>query len=189
MPLVRTRPRAGRPPADEPPAEQSEPCDACDAHVEWAVREWPEIDPDVEAIVSRVSAIDRYLDRSAVDSLETVGLAHGELKVLLRLRRERRAHGDIARELLVSTGTMTNRIDNLEEAGLVRRLPDPDDRRGVLVELTDEGRATLDRYVRVQALRERQLLDLLSTSEKRELSGMLRKLLASLESQPDLVRR
>lgn len=185
---TRTR-RAGQPDAAAPPPEATEACDACDAHVEWAVKEWPDIDPDVEAIVTRVSAVDRYFDRSAVDSLEAVGLAHGELKVLLRLRRERRAHGDIARELLVSTGTMTNRLDKLEDAGLVRRLPDPADRRGVLVELTEAGRETLDRYVHAQAKRERQMVDGLSDTEKRELGGLLRKLLTSLEAQPALVRR
>ena len=161
----------------------AEESDDCDAHVAWAVSEWPDIDPEVEAIVGRISKVDRYIDRAAVDTLESLDLAHGEFKVLLRLSRGRRSHGDIARDLLVSTGTMTNRLDKLEAAGLVERHPDPDDRRGVLVELTRAGRATLDRYIAVQAKRESQLMSDMSTEDQRELARLLRKLLASVEAQ------
>lgn len=163
--------------------------DECDDMTDWAVQEWPDIDPDVERIVNRSGTVVRYFERAAVDTLDEVGLSHGELKVLLRLARGRRSHGDIARQLLVSTGTMTNRLDKLESAGLVVRHPDPNDRRGVLVELTSDGRARLDRYIAVQAKRERQLLVGLTTPEKQELNRLLRKLLASVESEADIVKR
>lgn len=148
------------------------------------MREWPEIAPEVEAIVVRLCRAERIIERASVDTLEANGLAHGELQVLLKLTRGLRAHGDVARALLISTGTLTNRLDKLEKAGMVRRLPDPDDRRGVLVELTPEGRATLDRYIAVQARRERELMAAMSEEDRVELAGLLRKLLASLESRP-----
>jgi DNA-binding MarR family transcriptional regulator len=171
--------------ADDPACE----LDDCDETTEWAVQQWPEIDVDTESIVNRSSMIVRYFERAAVDTLSEVGLSHGELKVLLRLVRGKRSHGEIARHLLVSTGTMTNRLDKLESAGLVARHRDPNDRRGILVELTPAGRETLDRYIAVQAKRERQLLTGLTTDEKRELGRLLRKLLASVETESDFVKR
>jgi DNA-binding MarR family transcriptional regulator len=163
--------------------------DECDDTTEWAVREWPEIEAEVERIVNRTSMVVRHLDRAAVDTLDEVGISQGELKVLLRLVRGKRPAGEIARHLLVSTGTMTNRLDKLESGGLLARQPDPNDRRGVIVELTPAGRATLDRYIAVQAKRERQLMTGLTIPEKQELGRLLRKLLASVESESEFVRR
>jgi len=159
--------------------------DDFDDHAAWAVGEWPDLDPDVETIVSRVGHADRYIERASVDTLATLGLTHGELKVLLRLSRGKRSHGKMAKDLLVSTGTMTNRLDKLEAAGIVARHPDPDDRRGVIVELTESGRKVLDSYVTIQGRRERQLLSEMSPEDRRELTRLLRKLLSSIESQAD----
>jgi len=158
--------------------------DDTDEHVRWATQAWSEIDPDVEGIVCRVERAQRHLERAAVDTRDQVGLAQGELKILLRLTRGARGQGDLAKSLLVSTGTMTNQLDKLEAAGLVVRLADPTDRRGKFVEMTPKGRETLDNYVNVQAKRERQLLDRLSASDKQQLSRLLRKLLASFTNEP-----
>ena len=100
--------------------------DDTDEHVRWATHAWSEIDPDVEGIVCRVERAQRHLERAAVDTRDQVGLAQGELKILLRLTRGARGQGDLAKSLLVSTGTMTNQLDKLEAAGLVVRLADPD---------------------------------------------------------------
>jgi len=153
-------------------------------HARWAAEQWSEIDRDVEAIVSRVEMAQRHLERAAVDTREQLGLAHGELKILLRLARRIRSQAELAKRLLVSTGTMTNQLDKLETAGLVRRLPDPADRRGNLVEMTPRGREILDTYVDIQAKRERHLLDGLTPAEKRQLNDLLRKLLASFGELP-----
>ena len=180
-----TKPQGqGRRTRSVPAAQDQAKSDDYDEHARWAAVAWPEIDQDVEAIVSRVEMAQRYLERAAVDSRDQVGLAHGELKILLRLTRGTRSQGDIAKTLLVSTGTMTNQLDKLEQAGLVVRHPDPADRRGKLVEMTPKGRKTLDNYVNVQARRERQLLSRLKTDEKQQLNGLLRKLLASLAEGP-----
>lgn len=148
--------------------------------MQWALRQWPQLDPLVEGIVSRISSAERRLHRSAVDTLEGLDLSHGEFKVLMRLIRGPRSNSDIAKELLVSTGTMTNRLDKLEGMGLVRREPDPADRRGIIAVLTEQGRSVLDRYIDVQARREQQLLRRLTEADKRTLNDLLRKLLTSL---------
>jgi DNA-binding MarR family transcriptional regulator len=183
---VNDGPRSAKVRARRPATPDGEPeCgdDDFDEHVRWATAAWPAIDPDVEGVVTRIEKAARYFDRSAADTLEKVRLTHGELKVLLRLTRAARGQGDIARSLLVSTGTMTNQLDKLESAGLVRRLPDPDDRRGKLVEMTEKGHETLDNYISVQAERETQLLSHLKATEKKQLIDLLRKCLASLDTE------
>ena len=86
----------------------------------------------------------------------------------------------LGRGLMLSSAGVTSRIDRLERRGLVRRLPDPDDRRGVIVELTEEG-ARLDEAVAAVAESDRQLLERLDPDEVDQLQGLLRKLLTSLE--------
>jgi DNA-binding MarR family transcriptional regulator len=85
----------------------------------------------------------------------------------------------------LSSGAMTNRLDRLEAAGLVRRLPDPDDRRGVLVEPTEAGHAAWDRTTDTQAGREALIASVLSKDEKEQLHALLRRLMRAF---PDEVR-
>jgi DNA-binding MarR family transcriptional regulator len=150
-------------------------------HVRWAVATWPQIDPEVEGIVSRVDKIQHYLRNAFRASLGQVGLTKEEWKVVMALHGAVRSHGWLCRDLDVSTGAMTNRLDKLERRGLIRRAPDPDDRRGVLLELTEAGRARLDEYIDAGAARERELLADLSPAEKRELNQLLSKLLISVQ--------
>lgn len=157
-----------------------EDCDDFDEHVRWATATWAIIDPWVEAIVSRVEMAQRRLERAASKSRDAIGLAPGELKILLRLARGPRSQGEVAKALLVSTGTMTNQLDKLEAAGLVVRTPDPNDRRGKRVEITEKGRGVLSQYIDRQAQVEIELLAGLSPDEKRQLNTLLRRLLASL---------
>lgn len=157
--------------------------DSVDAQVASSVAKWPEIDPEVEAIVNRLNRADRYLMRAVAVSLDRVGLVYEEFKVLMRLHDGPRSHGWLCRELLVSSGVMTNRLDKLERAQLLLRKPDPSDRRGVLLELTQAGRERLDEYIDLGAKRERELLEVLSPSEKQALNDLLRKLIGGLQSE------
>jgi DNA-binding MarR family transcriptional regulator len=116
-------------------------------------------------------------------SLDRVGLAYEEFKVLILLQDGPRSHGSLCRELLVSSGVMTNRLDKLERAELLLRKPDPSDRRGILLELTQGGRERLDEYIDLGAKRERELLEALTPSEKQALNELLRKLIGSLQSE------
>ena len=154
--------------------------DDYDEHSRWAAEMWPEIEEAVESIVTRIDMAQRHFERAAVDTRDQVGLSHGELKVLLRLSRGPRNQSELAKHLMVSTGTMTNQLDKLEGAGLVVRHPDPADRRGKVVEMTEKGREVLDTYINIQAGRERDLVGGLNDREKRDLNALLRKLLASL---------
>jgi DNA-binding MarR family transcriptional regulator len=81
----------------------------------------------------------------------------------------------------LSSGAMTNRLDRLEHAGLIRRLPDPDDRRGVVVELTEEGRRVYQQAVGVQAKKEALVTDALNEREKKQLNSLLRRLMLEFE--------
>ena len=153
-----------------------------DPDVRLALATWPQIDPRVEGIVVRVADAARRLDAQMRVSLAQVGLTKEEFKVLISLHAGPRTHGALCRELHVSTGAMTNRLDKLERGLLVSRSRDPDDRRGVLLELTATGRERLDAYVDLGAHRERELLEGLSAPDKRELDRLLQKLLASLDS-------
>jgi DNA-binding MarR family transcriptional regulator len=155
--------------------------DSVAEHVRWAVTNWPQIDAEVEGIVTRVDKIQRYLQKAYRASLGEAGLTKEKWKVLMALHGGVRSHGWLSRDLGVSTGAMTNRLDKLEESGLIRRIPDPQDRRGVLLELTTAGRDRLNQYIDLGAGRESELLDGLTLAEKRQLNALLSKLLVSLE--------
>jgi len=82
---------------------------------------------------------------------------------------------------MLSSAGVTSRIDRLERRGLVRRLADPDDRRGVIVELTDQGLEVVDEAVAAVTISDRQLLERLDAQEIAQLEGLLRKLIGGLE--------
>lgn len=91
--------------------------------------------------------------------------------------------GKLAAKAELSTGAMTNRLDRLEEAGLVRRLPDPNDRRALEVEVTDEGRRVWETTVDVQAEKEALVASALGEDEKEQLNALLRRLMLAFERQ------
>jgi DNA-binding MarR family transcriptional regulator len=145
------------------------------------------IEPEVEGVVDRVARINKFLATAFEETLAGHGLSHGEYKLLLRLvtrsADNRMSAGDLSRALMLSSGAMTNRLDRLEAAGLVRRVPDPRDRRGVLVELTDIGKKTIDEAVTEQAAKEIDVLSVLKPRELSSLNVLLRKVLVSLENE------
>jgi DNA-binding MarR family transcriptional regulator len=148
------------------------------------------IDLDVEGIVDRIGSINRRIKRAQEEILRAHGLTPADWGVLtnLRLGTEacRSSPGELSSDLEVSSGAMTTRLDRLEEAGLVRRLPDPEDRRGVVVELTEKGREAWDAAADVQARREAFFARTLTKPEQRKLNELLRKLLLAL---PDATKK
>jgi DNA-binding MarR family transcriptional regulator len=118
--------------------------------------------------------------------LSGYGLTLGGFAVLSALRRQgepyRLRPGELFRGLLSTSGAMTNRIDQLELDRLVRRVPDPVDRRGVLVELTAEGLEVVDRATVAHLENEERLLRSLSAPERRRIASVLRRLLLELEN-------
>jgi len=164
-------------------ARRAQDDDGVDERVRGIVENFPQIDPLVEAIGHRIGGVERLLDKAAAANLARVDMTHEEFKVLLALHRGKRSHGALSRELMVSTGAMTNRLDKLERAGLVQRERDPADRRGVLLALTDAGQERLNAAVDYAAADERDLLGALSTSERQQLNRLLAKLLAALQAE------
>jgi len=108
-----------------------------------------------------------------------------EYKLLGLLSREgevyRSSPGKLGRIMELSSGAMTNRLDNMEARGLIRRLDDPDDRRGVIVELTDGGKELWDTTVAAQAEKESLVDSVLGEREKRQLNDLLRRLMHAFE--------
>jgi DNA-binding MarR family transcriptional regulator len=147
-----------------------------------------DIDPEVEGIVDRIGKINRRMKKAQAATLREHDLTPEEWGVMSSLRLGsdacRSSPGDLASDLELSSGAMTSRLDRLEEAGLVRRLPDPEDRRGVVVELTEKGRESWDTAANVQGRREAFFARTLTKPEQKQLNTLLRKLLLGLDTTP-----
>lgn len=156
-------------------------------------REIPELDVATEGIVERIQILARYLSRSMDDTLTELALDQRAYWLIGELRYVgppyQRSPGELGASLHLSSGAMTNRLDRLEEAGLIRRLPDPSDRRGVLVEPTEAGHAAWERSTGVQAQREAVIASALTDEEKRTLDGYLRRLMDAFPNEYGPKRR
>lgn len=146
----------------------------------WA-RERPDLDLAPVEVFSRISRLARHLDLARREAFTTSGVEPWEFDVLAALRRAGAPYelspGRLLRATLVTSGTMTNRVDRLVERGFVERHPDPADRRGVLVRLTAEGRAAVDAAFTALVDAERSFLADLPAGEQGELARLLRRLL------------
>src|ERR1700761_356181 len=113
----------------------------------WA-RERSDLDLAPVAVFSRIGRLARRLALARRDAFAAHGIEEWEFDVLAALRRAGAPYelspGRLLRETLVTSGTMTNRVDRLSARGFVERYPDPDDRRGVIVRLTTEGKEAVD---------------------------------------------
>jgi DNA-binding MarR family transcriptional regulator len=162
--------------------------DEVDRLVEAWHRERADLDLAPMHVLSRLSRLGHHLDRARAQAFAEHGLESWEFDVLAALRRAGTPYelspGRLLRETLVTSGTMTNRVDRLETRGLVRRLPDPSDRRGVLVRLTAAGRTTVDGALEGLLTRERELLAGLDPDQQRQLAGLLRTLVLPFEATP-----
>ena len=152
-------------------------------------RERPDLDVSPLQVLSRVSRLARHLDRARRAAFAAHGLETWEFDVLSALRRQgppyQLSPGSLLRATLVTSGTMTNRIDRLAAAGLVSRHRDARDKRGVLVQLTERGRSTVDAALVDLLARERELLTGLDAGRQHELASLLRVLLAPLDADRD----
>jgi DNA-binding MarR family transcriptional regulator len=152
----------------------------------WA-RERPDLDVRPLEVLSRVTRLARHLDRARRTAFAEHDLEAWEFDVLAALRRAGPPYalspGQLLTQTLVTSGTMTNRVDRLERRGLVERLPDPVDRRGVRVELTGDGRARVDAALSDLLASEEALLGALSGTERDALSALLRALIAPFDNE------
>ncbi|GII99176.1 MarR family transcriptional regulator [Sediminihabitans luteus] len=152
--------------------------DEVDRIVDAWQRERPDLDVEPLTVFSRVSRLARHLDLARRSAFARGSLETWEFDVLSALRRAgepyRLSPGALITQTLVTSGTMTNRIDRLESRGLVERHRSPDDRRGVLVELTPEGRTAVDAAMSDLLDVERRILGALAPEDRPHLADLLR---------------
>lgn len=150
-------------------------------------REAPDLDVRPLRVLSRVSRLARHLDLARKEAFETHDLDVWEFDVLAALRREGAPYelspGQLIQQTLSTSGTMTNRIDRLAGRGLVERLPDPRDRRGVRVRLLPRGREVVERALADLLEYERRILSVLGDEERDQCADLLRRLVAPFEEQ------
>jgi DNA-binding MarR family transcriptional regulator len=165
--------------------------DEVDRLIEAWRRERPDLDVAPMEVLSRVSRLARHLDRARSQAFDSHGLESWEFDVLAALRRAGAPYqlspGKLLKETLVTSGTMTNRVDRLAARGLVERTSDPADRRTVKVRLTDPGRELVDTAVAGHLDNERRLLAALDGPGQEQLATLLRTLLISLGDQPGTI--
>ena len=159
--------------------------------VDEIAAQWRKLMPSLDirpmATIGRLGRVCAVGERLIEATLAEFGLAIGDFDVLAALRRSGAPHqltpSHLYRTLMLTSGAMTNRLDRLEERRLVQRIADPNDRRGVLVCLTETGMSLVDQAVEAHVENEARLLAALTRAEQTTLDGLLRKLLASMEAE------
>ena len=154
--------------------------DEVDRIVDSWMRERPDLDFSPLQVLSRVARLSKHLDRARKTAFTRSDLDSWEFDVLSALRRAGAPYQlspkALLQQTLVSSGTMTNRIDRLVERGLVERRTDPNDGRGILVHMTPQGLTRVDAAITRLVDAEAELLSSLSTNDQERLAGLLRRL-------------
>jgi DNA-binding MarR family transcriptional regulator len=157
--------------------------------VDRIIEAWARSDPRVDAkpleVVGRLLLCAGHLERAIVAALEPFGLSFGDFDVINTLRRRAEGQGtkprDLARSSLITSGAMTSRLDRLEGAGLVTRAPDPTDRRGVLVHLTERGEALAEQSLQAVIAADEAFLEPLTKQQRDSVAAALKLLLLRAE--------
>lgn len=165
--------------------------DAVDDILEQWSEERPELETESLGVVVRIMSLSRAFLRQATEALAPLELELFEYDVLSALRRQGRPYGlpatGLAKETGLSSGAMTNRIDKLEERGLVSRNPDASDRRAVIVALTPDGKRAIDEAIQLRLDAADESLQGLSSKEIGNLASLLRKIrLTGTEATEDI---
>ncbi|MBB3442609.1 MarR family transcriptional regulator [Rhizobium sp. BK379] len=158
-------------------------------HVDRILAQWrrerPELDVEPMGIFGRLKRLTTHIGREVDAVLLKHGLSSSSFDVLATLRRSgapyRLSPGELLGMTMVSSGTMTNRIDQLEKAGLVERLFNPEDRRSVLIALTEKGLAAVEEAVGAHVANQQRLTRNLTAEDKAELDRLLKKFLSDFE--------
>ncbi|WP_373539118.1 MarR family winged helix-turn-helix transcriptional regulator [Chamaesiphon sp.] len=152
--------------------------------LQWQ-RERSDLDVSPMGIIGRIGRLSKHFDRSIQEIVSEFGLNGGEFDVLATLRRSGQPYQlsptELFNTLMISSGTITHRLDRLERADLVKRIADPSDRRGTLVQLTDRGFNSIDRAVEAHVANTHRLITVLDEAEREVLAQLLRKLSISFE--------
>jgi DNA-binding MarR family transcriptional regulator len=164
--------------------------DCMEDEVDRLVAGWRRVLPDVDIspleVLSRVTRLARHLDRQRSAVFARHDLQTWSFDVLSALRRSDAPHhlspGQLLAQTLVTSGTMTNRLDHLEARGLVRRRTDPSDARSVRVQLTAAGARRVDGALVDLVARENAILGTLDDDERRTLADLLRRVVAPFDA-------
>jgi DNA-binding MarR family transcriptional regulator len=166
------------------------PCEADSVSrmiAEWQ-RQRPDLDVSPLAILGRIQRLSTHLLRIAEGSLTRIGLTWETFSLIATLRRSGAPFAlrptDIYRQSLLTSGTVTKRIDNVERMGLVERIRDGKDRRSIVVRLTPKGRALADRAIDIHMSAMAEALSVFTRLERGNASALLSKLLVSIEEEP-----
>ncbi|MEU7826200.1 MarR family transcriptional regulator [Catellatospora sp. NPDC049133] len=164
-----------------------EPRDSVDAHVARWLPVLPDLDPDIEAAVTRMKKLSHHLRRVREQSLVDFDLQRHEFDTLHSLagRGGRAAPSELAGDLAMAPATITGRLDGLEQRGFIRRTPSAADRRRVDIELTESGRAAWLGAMDVLGHEEYRLLGALNAAERRTLADLLRRVMLAAEQPGD----
>jgi DNA-binding MarR family transcriptional regulator len=160
--------------------------------VDRITSQWSAVRPDIDVspinVIGRVSRLSRLVDRRLGENFARYGIEAWMYDVLATLRRSGEPYeltaGDLVRQTMVTTGAITNRIDRLEQRGLVERAS-ADDRRKVIVRLTRQGLDVVEEVVVDHMATERQILADLSPRQQHDLAHLLRKTLLALGDGAD----
>jgi DNA-binding MarR family transcriptional regulator len=158
-------------------------------HTDWVLEGWQQQRPDLDmspiAVINRLSRLQSYLQPEIASMFERFKLTTPSFAVIAALRRAgppyQRSQRALMDTLLLTSGTISVRIDRLEREGIVERAPDPEDQRGVLVRLTEKGQRLFDQVAPLHLANEDRLLSALSQEQREQLAALLRTLLLSFE--------
>lgn len=159
-------------------------------HVDRIIEQWRDQRPDLDTspmeVIARISRASRFLERGIADVLDLFDLNESQFAVLAALRRAGPpfilSPTTLYNSLLISSGAMTNRLERLTAAGLVKRIPDSRDRRSMLVALTPKGNRVIDRALSAHTENEHGLLAGLNPGEREKLADLLRKVLLQFDA-------
>lgn len=160
-------------------------------HVDGILKQWNRERPDLDVapmgLIGRISRIYGHLMREMSETFAKHGLNRASFDVLATLRRSGPPYalspGDLLAATMVTSGTMTNRIDQLEKAGLVARAHNPEDRRSMRISLTQKGREVIDAAVTDHVATQARLTAMLSEEERKALDEMLGRYLSRIERE------
>ncbi|KZL21051.1 Multiple antibiotic resistance protein MarR [Pseudovibrio axinellae] len=158
-------------------------------HVARVVRQWtkefPEVDASPMYVLGRLLRINTQVTKTLVANFAKFGLANGDFDVLATLRRSGEPYAlrptELSKSSMLTSGTMTSRLDKLEKLGLVCRSPNPEDRRALMIYLTDKGRNLVEEVARKHFELEAEVLDTLDPQDRQALEGILERWCHRLE--------
>jgi DNA-binding MarR family transcriptional regulator len=145
----------------------------------------PDLDPSPLELVGRILVLAKHLEKSVEVALKKHKLSLGAFDILATLRRKgtKMTPGELIKSVILSSGAMTNRLDRLENAGLIKRQQDTKDRRGVVVTLTPKGKKLIDKATETRFQEAADVISVLNEMDRNDLICLLRKWLLQLEKK------